>query len=578
MSVTYPVQKSRNASRFLTPPSVDGLIKAGYQSYGLTTQGNVYTKELLLKRHLDHTVKTSVKRLCMPGSAARTREKTLSDKLKTCVRTSQPIELSRTLAQESTSNDQACKPFWNSQCLENSQKLWLCTGTDWQDLGSSCLRQSSKGVVPNSWFSVKITQPLPENLRKTCSQSQPSLWRATTEREAPPTVKDAKPLDSTKKLPPGKARKIRVYPTKEQQGKLAKWMGVARWTYNRCVASLTKRECVGSKKALRALHLNKDALQQTPWVTDVPYDIRDEAMNDVLKAVKSNIALKRARFSLKFRSRKDLSQSLVVLSKHWGHSRGIYADVLGGKVLKSSEPLPEKLGYDSRLVRNSLGQWFLCLPLPLSVSENQAPVDELWTDGVISLDPGVRTFVTGYDPSGLVCEWGKNDIGRIYRLCHTLDKLHSKWSQKTLRHRKRYRLKKAGKRIRLKIRNLVDEFHKKLSTWLCKNYRVILLPKFETSTMIRRGQRKIGSRTVRSMVTWSHYRFRQRLISKSREYSWCNVVLCDESFTSKTCTNCGVLNHSLGGSKVFACNACNLVIDRDVNGARNILLSYISSL
>jgi len=37
---------------------------------------------------------------------------------------------------------------------------------------------------------------------------------------------------------------------------------------------------------------------------------------------------------------------------------------------------------------------------------------------VISLDPGVRTFMTGYDPSGMAVEWGKNNIGRIYRLSY----------------------------------------------------------------------------------------------------------------------------------------------------------------
>ena len=45
---------------------------------------------------------------------------------------------------------------------------------------------------------------------------------------------------------------------------------------------------------------------------------------------------------------------------------------------------------------------------------------------MISLDPGVRTFMTGYNPSGIAVEWGKNDIGRVYRLCHAYDKLQSK--------------------------------------------------------------------------------------------------------------------------------------------------------
>lgn len=60
---------------------------------------------------------------------------------------------------------------------------------------------------------------------------------------------------------------------------------------------------------------------------------------------------------------------------------------------------------------------------------------------MISLDPGVRTFMTGYDPSGTAVEWGKNDIGRVYRLCHAYDKLQSKRDQihGKKNKRKRYR-------------------------------------------------------------------------------------------------------------------------------------------
>jgi len=48
---------------------------------------------------------------------------------------------------------------------------------------------------------------------------------------------------------------------------------------------------------------------------------------------------------------------------------------------------------------------------------------------VIFLDPGVRTFMTVYDPRGIAVEWGKNDIGWVYRLCHAYDKLQSKRDQ-----------------------------------------------------------------------------------------------------------------------------------------------------
>jgi putative transposase len=108
---------------------------------------------------------------------------------------------------------------------------------------------------------------------------------------------------------------------------------------------------------------------------------------------------------------------------------------------------------------------------------------------------------------GTAFQWGKSDISRIYRLCKEHDKLESRWSKKKeegMNHRKRYKLRKAGRRIRKKIKNLVKEVHCKLTKVLCKNYNYVLLPEFETQRMVKKGMRKIGSKTARQMLTWSH--------------------------------------------------------------------------
>ena len=113
--------------------------------------------------------------------------------------------------------------------------------------------------------------------------------------------------------------------------------------------------------------LNKSALaENNAWALKVPYDVRDEGMNDVLKAIESNQAkiekgsLKH--FELAFRSAKDDQQSLVIHSKHWKHKSGVYSD-LCGKNTKSSEPLPVELDHDCRLMRTRLGHYYLCLCL-----------------------------------------------------------------------------------------------------------------------------------------------------------------------------------------------------------------------
>jgi putative transposase len=71
--------------------------------------------------------------------------------------------------------------------------------------------------------------------------------------------------------------------------------------------------------------------------------------------------------------------------------------------------------------------------------------------------------MTGYDADASLCEWGKGDMGRIFRLCYTHDKLQARRSRKNVRHHQRYRMKIAARFIRLKIRYLVDELHKCLS-------------------------------------------------------------------------------------------------------------------
>lgn len=42
---------------------------------------------------------------------------------------------------------------------------------------------------------------------------------------------------------------------------------------------------------------------------------------------------------------------------------------------------------------------------------------------------GVRTYLTGYDPSGTLIEIASGDVERIVRLCFHLDELQSKYSE-----------------------------------------------------------------------------------------------------------------------------------------------------
>lgn len=459
------------------------------------------------------------------------------------------------------------------------------------------------------WFSTtkktKIQERTNRNLPKTSSRSSRSLSfdimdameRRIEERESllpkkvPPKKKKKTRRRLLKKNPKKKqqegnlkAKKIRLYPNRSEREKLDNWFGAARWTYNECLKAIYKLQMPLDVKVLRAHALNKEAIADKPWLKKTPYDVRDGALRDLIKAFDSNFA-KGAPFQIKLRKKKRLtSESIVIPSKYWSPKNKQTGEPIKCsknafqflKQIQSSETLPKDLDYDARLQRTKDGCYYLCVSRYIEIRpENQRP-EAGGLKGVVAIDPGVRTFATIYDPSGLVMEWGKKDFGRIFNLCRQVDKLQSKWSQKEVRSKQRLRLRKAAARIRNKVVNLVTDFHHKFAKWLCLNYHYVLIPRFETQEMVRRGQRKINGKTARMLSTWSHFKFRQRLLEKAREYPWCKVIICDEHYTSKTCGHCGTIRWDLGGRKTFRCQNRGYVCDRDINASRNILLRYLT--
>ena len=73
------------------------------------------------------------------------------------------------------------------------------------------------------------------------------------------------------------------------------------------------------KKDLRSKYVNNENFEGTEkaWVLETPYNIRDETMNDVLKAYQTNLAKgKDHKFQVKFKRKKQESDSIVILYKH----------------------------------------------------------------------------------------------------------------------------------------------------------------------------------------------------------------------------------------------------------------------
>ena len=234
--------------------------------------------------------------------------------------------------------------------------------------------------------------------------------------------------------------------------------------------------------------------------------------------------------SRKNRSRKKPRQSCYIPDDAITQA-GVYRQVLGP--LHMAEPLPPD-NKESRLVKERNKYW-LTIPYPA-----QCDIETPRGDGAVALDPGVRSFLTFFSEADCEADCGKvgyQAFGRIQRLCQHLDRLISRTDQEKNR-KKRRNLRKAQARMRQKIINLGDELHWQCARWLTSNYRVILLPKFETQSMTRRGERQIQSKTARMMLSFQHYRFKKRLHKKRLQWkAWQRgslVLEVTEAYTSRT--------------------------------------------
>lgn len=478
-------------------------------------------------------------------SVVKCRKTTLKDKSRQCKSNSKERKLSETLAVDSTTSEKDLSSYWNDYIAEKSSRLWLPTKTVLQDLALNSSNGWHSKTGARSWFLMTQVQALKQNSHKIfCPSSIRSLIACT----------DYEGTDR-------QSKKIRVYPASKQRQIIRVWLDAARWFYNQTVEVLTG-EAAPYPNYIKVWHIIKGCDIPERFLS-VPYQIKRNAVKEACVSCKAvinhNKQLKEGEIPAKlhFRSRKHPIQSCYI-PKSAISEKGVYRTILG--VLKRPESLPEEC-FDSRLVKIR-DHYYLCVPQ--KVHRNAAE-----TQGrVVALDPGIRSFQTFFSPTSCG-KMGENDFGHIVRMCHHLDNLISRTKRETLSWRKK-RMRHAQRRMRTRIRNLVDELHHQCARWLVDNFDLILLPPFNVSDMVKRSKRKIRSKSVRSMLTWAHHRFKTFLQWKA----WQNnkrVLIVNEAYTSKTVSWTGEVIENLGGRKTVV-SKDGQQMDRDINGARGIFL------
>lgn len=490
------------------------------------------------------------------------KEMTSKDKLSTYLELSQKANLFERLGQDLTLSGESLSPFWSVYTKEMSDALSALTPIDSSASAFRLLSGSAYRQEQNSWFSMKSVCLQNKNSLKISCPSFIASPLGYTDSESTKSKSSKsfkkKSRNRTKKSTPNSVKRIRVYPSKELHRVWKRWLAAYRWVYNWTVAALK----AGEGHSAYYLQALARAADRPEWVKDLPGHQLQEAVSDALDAFWQ---AKKNNGCAKFKSCQSPTQVIKFKAGNFKHSRW-YPKKTGKLELKTSQQWPEQCAYGTQLVYKQ-GKWFGIFPTVREVIPTSS-------DGVIALDPGVRTFLTGYDGDS-VFEVGQKDIGRINRLCTHLDQLMSKIALSPVK-RVRYKMRKAASRLRERIQNLVKDLHNKTARHLLDHYKLILLPTFESSQMVKKQRRKIRSKTARNMLTLKHYSFKQHL-KQAAAREGIIVVEVNEAYTSKTCPECGHIHDKLGGSKQFRCPNCGYSAHRDWNGARSIMIRALQA-
>ena len=193
--------------------------------------------------------------------------------------------------------------------------------------------------------------------------------------------------------------------------------------------------------------------------------------------------------------------------------------------------------------QDSLGDWWVCLPIAVKQDINIAPKE------AVGIDLGLKTLATTSDGE-------KINISHFYR------NLEPKLSQAQKRGHK-----KQAKFIHRKLKHQRKDALHKASRYLVNEYQNIYIGDVSSSKLIK-------TRMAKSVLDSGWGMFKTFIQYKGQQAGR-NVEVVNEAYTSRACSNCGSLSGPKGLRQLsvrdWSCVDCGAVHDRDVNSALNIL-------
>lgn len=371
-------------------------------------------------------------------------------------------------------------------------------------------------------------------------------------------------------------KKIYIFPTDEQSRILQLWFDTFIAMYNATVKFIRQNQkrigvSIFNWKNLRTTHLKeirdcyKEGSKLNNNSPEIYTHLLDEAIKLCCTSFKSAFTnLRRGHikhFLIKYMKFNKDTKILKLEKELFKGTRNIFTN-LKAKTEDGKDFNPQRI-YTEFKVTTILCYDMISKKYFLMVPERIDREDNNNEKKILSGDLGLRTFLTGITENEVIKfgdEFGKKIKKRLLRI----DKI------KTLPVSNK-RKKKVQKTQNLKIKNMVTELHCKTINYLVNKYQTILIGNLSVKGIVSKKTSVLNKMTKRIGLSLAFYKFKQRLKNKCQTK---NVIYqeIDESYTSKICSNCGYYKKNLGGNKIYNCNKCHIIIDRDVGGARGIYL------
>jgi putative transposase len=227
---------------------------------------------------------------------------------------------------------------------------------------------------------------------------------------------------------------------------------------------------------------------------------------------------------------------------------------IGWLRLKESGYLPTDAKINSVTVKERAGRWFVSVQVEeqIAVSENQGPA--------IGLDLGLKSFVVGSDGSSLEAP------KPLLRSLSRLQKLSRRHSQKQKGSMNRRKSAKRLAKLHYRISCQRADFLHKATTRLTTANSIIVVEDLNVAGILKN---RCLARSV-SDSGWSEF---VGQLEYKAAWRGGKVIKADRFFPStKICSVCGMVKDEMPLSeRSYCCDGCGLVIDRDVNAAKNLL-------